>query len=952
MKKVISTFLSLSIFFSLFISAANAADVTEIDDALADTSKMTSFSDNLIFETRDSLGSYQNPEYVTSNASDTIQIIYELENLANFEVVTLNYRNTENITFSVSDEIDGEYSEISDYSKDTVDLGSSWTQNTYSSDVEEGMKYFQITIEQERSKYIRLDNVRLLADFDVELIDYSFYDENGEIEGDDIFAAVGLQLEFNQRITTIPDLVVSAKNGESINVSGTAADTQGDVILYEFEPLGFDVYTFEAEGITTILGKTYDFSQTLGYEAVSDIPENIHFGDIYTADGFITDIKDSAGTSYGKPDYVLTIDDEEIVSISDDNQLLLNKAGETYIRAEFEFNGQTITISKKIVLCDAKDLSVVPENITLEVNETAELVINVLLTDDTLAVPENVSIKSSDETVVSVSANTLTAVGEGNAFINISVDYYGKNLSKDISVGVGKEPLEALAEVELKANRTQLYVGESIYAVADGHYKDGSEVDLFAAQKNFYSDNESVASVSDDGEITAIAEGTADIYAIYNLGGVSVRSQTLTITVSPDTVDRADLIIPALYIYSGNTITLNSKAYSKTGAAMEDVTVEYHTSNSSVASVAENELTGVAEGTAEVYAVVSDDTGSVETKRYTINVKANNGSFDKRFDVGGNWDNTFDHSSGLYISDEAGILTNGSDIKNQHVTFELQQDANSINIIGTSLGDKHDDDMRIYVSSDNEEYTRIPEDELELLFPDIGEGWYQINYTYSGPMLEGARYIKIVLDRQSGNTQATRLQQFHATFNTTPEVIGYTLLTADGIPAKTQNARSIAVSFSQAMDLDSFAGVSLTANGENVNFTGSYESGIYTLTFSESQNVEYRLTITGAGNQYGTVMDDYEVIIEPSKDDIVISNQSLSNGQVSAAIENNSGETINACVISAVYDADGIMIGIDINENVDILTGDNSYTSDAVFGSDGSSARVYVWSDMLTPYAY
>ena len=155
MKKVISTFLSLSIFFSLFISAANAADVTEIDDALADTSKMTSFSDNLIFETRDSLGSYQNPEYVTSNASDTIQIIYELENLANFEVVTLNYRNTENITFSVSDEIDGEYSEISDYSKDTVDLGSSWTQNTYSSDVEEGMKYFQITIEQERSKYIR-----------------------------------------------------------------------------------------------------------------------------------------------------------------------------------------------------------------------------------------------------------------------------------------------------------------------------------------------------------------------------------------------------------------------------------------------------------------------------------------------------------------------------------------------------------------------------------------------------------------------------------------------------------------------------------------------------------------------------------------------------------------------------------------------------------------------------
>ena len=251
MKKILSIMLSLAIIITS-VTAVYAAAVTELSDGFDtenDFSKMESHSDGLIFESGKKLGSYENASYVTSAHNVDMELVYKLEDMASFEIITLNYKKSEGISFYVSETETGEYTQISNYSTDTSALNSNWDKNTYTaSNLPSGTSYLKIVVNQSAGgKYIRLDNVKIFADFELKLESSKLLRNGSVVEGNDVYAADTLVLEFNQKVN-IPNLQISTEGKEEVQVNGKYADNTNTVI-YEIEPLEFRIYTFTINDI-------------------------------------------------------------------------------------------------------------------------------------------------------------------------------------------------------------------------------------------------------------------------------------------------------------------------------------------------------------------------------------------------------------------------------------------------------------------------------------------------------------------------------------------------------------------------------------------------------------------------------------------------------------------------------------------------------------------------------
>ena len=949
MKKIISIILSIALSLGL-VTAVNAA-VTEINDGLGDASKMISSSDNLIFETK-KLGSYQNAEYVTSNVGE-MEIIYELEGMASFEVVTLNYNNTENIAFYMSETENGEYTEIEEFTSSEENLGSNWVKTTYSANnLQVGSKYLKIIINQTKAKYIRLDNVKILAKFELLLEDYEFSADGEAKEGENLFGVDSLKLTFNQKVEFIPELLISAEGEEDIKVRGAYGE-DNSIVVYEFEALGFDLYTFTAEGFESSTATLYDFESEMGYKVESAVPDKIYFGDSFLVSDFVKSITDKDGNQCSVPDIMANSENPDVISV-EDGKLVLRSPGTAKIQISFLFDEQYITIKKDIVLCGAKGLLVPSKNVSLDEGGFESFPINITLTDGSDIPAESITVESTDSTVAVYENGMIKGISEGNTYIKITVDYYGTVLTETISVGVGKEALDTISKAEVLVNRDTISVDESIQLFVSGYFENDTGTDSVAMKKEFYSTNEAVLTVSDSGKATGKSAGTAGVYAVVTLGGISVKSNAITITVEEKTVYKANLLVENCFMLSGVTSELKVKAYTVTGEEIENPQVSYKTSDADVLKLSDNIITAAKDGTASVYATVTYNGKSVDTEKLEITVKNSNGSLDKNFLNDANFNNVFDHSNGLSFLSGGGCLTKGTDLHNQYVLFEATKEIKNIYIRWDSYGKNITGDIRLQVSADNSEFTEIPESEISIKevtchVVSSGQGYI---FEYSGEKLQGMKYVKIFVDRMQGNTQITRLLGVRLDYDNAPEVIGVTGFNKENQPTNSSDAIRLAISFSQTVDSENPGTVILTrkTTGKAVDFVGSLENAVYTLGFDKLENETYTLTVSGFKNVYGTEMEKYNIDIKPIKDSIEVKNVTLNGTKVMADIVNNSGDTVDACVVTAVYNSKGVMTGV-YTQNVQINSGTNSFVSGGEF-ANGENAKVYIWNNMVDMIIY
>ena len=165
---------------------------------------------------------------------------------------------------------------------------------------------------------------------------------------------------------------------------------------------------------------------------------------------------------------------------------------------------------------------------TLKAGETSQSIVTAVYSDSsTNDVTGYATFTSSNTTVASIDGNGLvTAISKGQTVI--SAVYGDQSATKTITVNDIDVSVPTLSFITLNVD-TSLNIGETNQSVVTGVYSDNNTSDV-TVYASFTSSNTAVASISDDGLVTAISKGQTVITAVY--GG---QSATKTITVSAKT---------------------------------------------------------------------------------------------------------------------------------------------------------------------------------------------------------------------------------------------------------------------------------------------------------------------------------------------------------------------------------------------------------------------------------
>ena len=234
-------------------------------------------------------------------------------------------------------------------------------------------------------------------------------------------------------------------------------------------------------------------------------------------------------------DMSYTSSDPTVVMVDENGNIAAISAGTAEVALSSK-DGK-ITASKTIEVIVTPTGITTTDALTLTAGEAATLE-TVVAPDDATHV--SISYTSSDDTVATVSdAGEVTAVAAGDATITAAVD--GTALSADCKVTV----LPALESVELNRTSLSLTVG----GTAQLTYTTAPE-DALVKDVAFTSSDETVATVDADGNVTAVADGTATITIEVN--GVTAECE---VTVSTKAASAA------------NTGSSNSGAASSSGGS-------------------------------------------------------------------------------------------------------------------------------------------------------------------------------------------------------------------------------------------------------------------------------------------------------------------------------------------------------------------------------------------------
>ena len=276
---------------------------------------------------------------------------------------------------------------------------------------------------------------------------------------------------------------------------------------------------------------------------------------------------------------------QSVATVSGDGLVTALAEGTTTVTASAGGKSATctVTVSKKNIPVSSVTLD--RYSLALVEGEYTVLVATVSPSD---ATDKDVEWSSSRPAVASVDGNgTVRALAEGETVVTASAG--GK--SATCTVTVSKKVIE-VTSVTLSQETADMIIGEKVQLKATVLPSDATDRTVTWA-----SSRQSVATVSDDGLVTALAEGTATITA-----SAGSKSATCTVTVSKEnvpvtsvTLDRSSVIME-----EGQYMTLVATV---SPADATDKTVKWKSSSPAVASVDENgTIRALAEGVTVVTA--------------------------------------------------------------------------------------------------------------------------------------------------------------------------------------------------------------------------------------------------------------------------------------------------------------------------------------------------------------
>lgn len=263
----------------------------------------------------------------------------------------------------------------------------------------------------------------------------------------------------------------------------------------------------------------------------------------------------------------------------------------------------SITVKKPIVLVASIVLN--QTSATLLTGETVQLEATVNPEDATDA---SLTWTSSKPSVAKVDSNGLvTALAAGTAVITAKAnDGSGKKATCSITV---ENPVVLVAAVELNMTEATILTGETVQLTAVVTPSDATDASL-----TWSSSDETIATVDENGLVTALAAGTAVITATTNDGSEVSASCTLTVTSVIIDIDEEETTIT---VEEGEEIDLDVIL----PEGMEDEDLTWTSSDESIVIVNEDgTLTAVGSGTVTITVTASD--GSSYSVTITVEVSS------------------------------------------------------------------------------------------------------------------------------------------------------------------------------------------------------------------------------------------------------------------------------------------------------------------------------------------
>ncbi len=269
--------------------------------------------------------------------------------------------------------------------------------------------------------------------------------------------------------------------------------------------------------------------------------------------------------------------DETVASVTQNGRVTAQKSGTATITAK---SGEKSATCEVTITTPVESVSLDRTAVSLEEGQTTTLVATISPND---ADDTKVEWTTSKSSVVTVSNGVVTAVAEGEAIITAKAG--GKSATCAVSV---KKKVVPVSSVTLNKTSLSLNKGENAVLTATVLPENATDKAV-----TWSSSDETVAGISQNGQVTALKSGKATITA-----KAGEKSATCEVVISTP-VERVSLDRTSVSLEEGQTTTLVA-TISPNDA--DEKTVEWTTSNASIATVANGVVTAVAEGTATITA--------------------------------------------------------------------------------------------------------------------------------------------------------------------------------------------------------------------------------------------------------------------------------------------------------------------------------------------------------------
>jgi len=237
--------------------------------------------------------------------------------------------------------------------------------------------------------------------------------------------------------------------------------------------------------------------------------------------------------------------------------------------------------------------------------ETAQIQVTVYDEDGNVITSPTVEWHSSNEAVVTVENGVVTAVGAGTATITVVSGTASDSIVVEVDV-VPAEPSLTLSTEEYIFTEA----GATFGFTATVYDEDGNIVT--DPDIEWSSSNEAVATVDEEGVVTAVAEGSATITAT---SGEASGSAEITVSLEDPPAGPSVTVIPETLVLAsiGATQSLSTIVHDEDGNVVTEAEIEWSSSNEAVATVdGDGVVTAVAEGSATITATSGEASGTSE----------------------------------------------------------------------------------------------------------------------------------------------------------------------------------------------------------------------------------------------------------------------------------------------------------------------------------------------------